>query len=119
MSAFSLLSAIAVPVGEALPRLEGSEQLVSNLLEVTGFAPRHPLGVHALPGPRRRLGADAVERRVRERAFICPAGQIHTLASLEDGPLAVLCDGPVTSAPTGEWADSQDERPCRGGSWPC
>ena len=40
LSAFSSLAAIAVPVGEALPRLEGSELLVSNLLEVTGFAPR-------------------------------------------------------------------------------
>ena len=37
LSAFSSLAAIAVPAGEALPRLEGSEQLVSNLLEVTGL----------------------------------------------------------------------------------
>jgi hypothetical protein len=40
VSAFGVLSAIAVPVGEAMPRLEGSEQLISNLLAVTGFAPR-------------------------------------------------------------------------------
>jgi hypothetical protein len=43
VSAFSLLAGTAIPVGEALPRLEGREELVSNLLAVTALAPRSVL----------------------------------------------------------------------------
>ena len=64
VSAFSLLSAIAVPVGEAMPRLEGSEQLVSNLLTVTGFAPR----IRSASTPCRDR-ADAWERMRSNSAF--------------------------------------------------
>src|SRR6185295_13160733 len=39
LAAFSVLTSIGVPVGQPLPRLEGSERLVSNLLEVQGFTP--------------------------------------------------------------------------------
>jgi hypothetical protein len=108
VSAFSLLSTIAVPVGEAMPRLEGSEQLVSNLLTVTGFASR----IWSASTPCRDR-ADAWERMRSDSAFeggfLLSGGRIHTLASLEDGPLAVLRDGPVTSAPTQDWAYSEDE----------
>ena len=38
-AAFSSLAALGMPAGQPLPRLEASERLVSNLLEVTGFAP--------------------------------------------------------------------------------
>ncbi len=107
VSAFSLLSAIAVPVGEALPRLEGSEQLMSNLLTVTKFAPQ----IQSASTPCRER-ADAWERmrsnHAFESGFILSGGKIHTLASLEDGPLAVLCNGPVTSVATADWADSPD-----------
>jgi hypothetical protein len=88
VSAFSLLSAIAVPVGEAMPRLEGSEQLVSNLLTVTGFAPR----IWSASTPCRDR-ADARERMrsnsAFEGGFLLSGGRIHSLASLEDGPLAI------------------------------
>lgn len=98
VSAFSLLSAIAVPMGEALPRLEGSEELVSNLLTVTGFAPR----IQSASTPCRD-GADAWERMrsngAFEGGFLLSGGRIHTLSSLEDGPLSVLCDGPATGWP--------------------
>jgi hypothetical protein len=108
VSAFTLLAAIATPAGEALPRLEGSEQLVSNLLAVTGFAPQ----IWSASTPCRDR-ADAWERmrsnRAFESGFHLSGGRIHTLASLEDGPLAVLCDGPVTSVPTAEWSDAQDD----------
>jgi hypothetical protein len=108
LSAFSSLAAIAVPAGEALPRLEGSETLVSNLLEVTGFAPQ----VHSASTPCRDR-ADAWERMrsngAFEGGFHLSGGQIHTLASLEDGPLAVLCHGPVTSVATAEWSDSGND----------
>ena len=108
LSAFSSLAAIAVPAGQALPRLEGSEELVSNLLEVAGFAPR----IQSASTPCRDR-ADAWERMrangAFEGGFHLSGGQIHTLASLEDGPLAVLCDGPVTSVPTAEWSDSGDD----------
>jgi hypothetical protein len=108
VSAFSLLSAMAVPVGEAMPRLEGSEQLVSNLLTVTGFGPR----IQSASTPCRER-ADAWERmrsnHAFESGFLLSGGKIHTLASLEDGPLSVLCDGPVTSIPAEDWADSEDQ----------
>ena len=64
LAAFSLLSAIAVPAGEAMPRLEGSEQLVSNLLKVTGFAPQ----IRSASTPCRER-ADAWERMRSNRAF--------------------------------------------------
>ena len=64
VSAFSLLSAIAVPVGEAMPRLEGSEQLVSNLLTVTGFAPQ----IQSASTPCRER-ADAWERMRSNGAY--------------------------------------------------
>ena len=108
VSAFNSLAAIAVPAGEALPRLEGSEALVSNLMEVTGFAPQ----IDSASTPCRDR-ADAWERMrsngAFEGGFHLSGGQIHTLASLEDGPLAVLCDGPVTSVPTAEWSDSGND----------
>jgi hypothetical protein len=108
VSAFSVLSSIAVPVGEAMPRLEGSERLMSNLLTVDGFAPR----IWSASTPCRDR-ADAWERMrsngAFESGFLLSGGTIHTLASLTDGPLAVLCDGPVTSVPTKDWASTDDE----------
>ncbi len=108
VSAFGMLSAIAVTTGEALPRLEGSEELVSNLLTVSGFAPR----LQSASTPCRDR-ADAWERMrsngAFEGGFLLSGGRIHTLASLEDGPLAVLRDGPVASVPTTDWSESQDE----------
>ena len=44
-----------------------------------------------------------------EGGFHLSGGRIHTLASLEDGPLAVLCDGPVTSVLVEDWAYSEDD----------
>ena len=108
LAAFTLLAAIAVPAGEPLPRLEGSERLVSNLLEVTAFAPQ----LRSAPTPCRDR-ADAWERMrsngAFEGGFHLSGGRILTLGPLEEGPLAVLCDGPVTSTPSGEWSDSPDE----------
>lgn len=108
VSAFSLLSAIAVPAGEALPRLEGSEHLVSNLLTVSAFTPQ----IQSASTPCRDR-SDAWERMrsngVYESGFCLSGGRIYTLASLEDGPLAVLRDGQVSSFPTSQWADSADE----------
>ena len=108
VAAFSSLAALGVPVGQPLPRLEASEHLVSNLLEVTGFAPV----IYSASTPCRNR-ADAWERMgsngAFESGFILSSGQIHTMSSLEEGPLSVLCDGPVTPTPTKEWSDTQDD----------
>jgi hypothetical protein len=107
VSAFGSLAALAVPAGQALPMLEDREQLVSNLLEVRRFAPE----IRSAPTPYRDR-ADAWERMRSngsfEGGFHLAGGRIYTLASLEDGPLAVLRDGPVTSIPTEEWSASED-----------
>jgi hypothetical protein len=108
LASFGSLAALAVPVGQALPRFEGSERLVSNLLEVTGFAPV----IRSASTPCRDR-ADAWERMgsngAFESGFILSSGRIYTMAALEDGPLAVLCDGPVTSIPAKDWSDTQDD----------
>lgn len=103
----SSLSARGVPAGQPLPWLDGSERLVSNLLALTGFAPV----IRSASTPC-RTRADAWERMgsngAFESGFILSAGQIYTMCQVEDGPLAVLCDGPVTSAPSPEWSDTHD-----------
>ena len=108
LAAFSSIAALGVPVGQPLPRLEASERLVSNLLEVTGFAPV----IRSASTPCRNR-ADAWERMgsngAFESGFHLSSGQIYTMSELEDGPLAVLCDGPVTSMPTREWSETRDE----------
>jgi hypothetical protein len=107
LAAFSTLAALGVPVGQALPRLEGSERLVSNLLQVESFAPV----VYSASTPCRDR-ADAWERMgsngAFESGFILSSGRIYSFSSLEEGALAVLCDGPVTSIPTPQWADTED-----------
>lgn len=107
LAAFSSLAALGVPAGQPLPRLEASERLVSNLLEVTGFA-----SVIRSASTPCRSRADAWERMRSNGAFDggfhLSSGQIYTMSSLEGGPLAVLCDGPVTSTPTREWSETQD-----------
>ncbi len=107
LAAFSSLAALGVPAGQPLPRLEASERLISNLLEVTGFAPV----IRSASTPCRSR-ADAWERMrsngAFEGGFHLSSGQIYTMSSLEDGPLALLCDGPVTSTPTREWSETQD-----------
>jgi len=105
---FSSLSGLGVPAGQPLPRFDGSERLVSNLLAVTGFAPV----IRSASTPCRNR-ADAWERMgsngAFESGFILSAGQIYTMCQVEDGPLAVLCDGPVTSVPSSEWSDTHDD----------
>lgn len=106
--AFSKLSAFGIPAGEALPRLEGSEQLVSNLLSVEEFAPV----IYEASSPCRDRG-DAWERMRSndnkfESGFHLAAGRIFSMCPLDDGPLTVLCDGPVTSIPTQTWATTGD-----------
>ena len=107
-NAFGLLSTLGVPMGQPLPRLEGSECLVSNLLSVSGFAPV----IRSASTPC-RTRADAWERMgsngAFESGFILSSGRIYTMCPLEDGPLAVLCDGPVSSMPTSDWSDTDDE----------
>ena len=107
LAAFSSLAALGVPVGQPLPRLEASERLVSNLLEVTGFGPV----VRSASTPCRDR-ADAWERMAAngafESGFVLSSGRIYTMSPLEEGPLAVLCDGPVTSTPTPQWSETQD-----------
>jgi hypothetical protein len=108
LAAFSTLAALGVPVGQPLPRLEGRERLVSNLLQVEGFGPV----IYSASTPCRDR-ADAWERMgsngAFESGFILSSGRIYSFCSLEDDPLAVLCDGPVTSTPTPEWADTEDD----------
>ncbi|MEH0502178.1 DUF4365 domain-containing protein [Streptomyces scabiei] len=108
LDAFSRMSALGVPAGEPLPRLEGSEQLVSNLLTIEGLAPL----IHEASTPCRDRG-DAWERMRSngnkfESGFVLAAGRIYSLCRLDEDPLAVLCDGPVTSVPTQEWATAED-----------
>lgn len=106
--AFSQLSAMGVPIGEPLPRLEGSEKLVSNLLTVEGFA---PVGYEASTPCRDR--GEAWERMRSngskfEGGFHLAAGKIFSLCRLDEGPLAVLCDGPMDSTPIEAWASTED-----------
>lgn len=107
LAAFGSLAALGVPVGQPLPRLEGSERLVSNLLEVQGFAPV----IYSASTPCRDR-ADAWERMgsngAFESGFVLSSGRIYSFSSLEKGALSVLCDGPVTSTPTPEWAGADD-----------
>lgn len=108
LSAFSQLSALSVPVGQPLPRLEASEQLVSNLLTVDGFAP----AIYHASTPCRERG-DAWERMRSngnqfESGFHLAAGSIFSMRRLDEGPLAVLCDGPMTSILTDTWANTED-----------
>lgn len=63
-AAFGSLAALGVPAGQPLPRLEASERLVSNLLEVTGVAPV----VRSASTPCRSR-ADAWERMRSNGAF--------------------------------------------------
>ncbi len=105
--AFSKLSALGVPVGEPLPRLEGSEQLISNLLVIEGFAPR----IFEASTPCRERG-DAWERMRAngssfESGFLLAGGRIYAMQPLDRGPLSVLCDGPVSSVPTENWSRTE------------
>lgn len=108
LAAFGTLAALGVPVGQAPPRLEGSERLVSNLLRIERFAPL----IHTASTPCRDR-ADAWERMgsngVFESGFILSSGHIYSLAPLDRGALAVLCNGPVASMPTAQWADAEDD----------
>lgn len=105
---FSKLSALGAPVGQPLPRLAGSETLVSNLLVVEGFAPL----LYEASTPCRERG-DAWERMRSndnqfETGFHLAGGRIYSLSPLDSGPLAVLCNGPVTSTLTSTWATTED-----------
>jgi hypothetical protein len=105
---FSRLSALGVPVGEPLPRLESSEKLVSNLLIVDGFAPV----IYEAPTPCRDR-SEAWERMRSndskfESGFHLASGRIYSFSQLDTGPLAALCNGPVTSSPTATWATADD-----------
>src|SRR5260370_35479707 len=82
---FSSLSALGVPAGQPLPRLDGSERLVSNLLAVTGFAP--VIRSAAPPCPTRPaawggMGSDGAV----ESGVILSAGRTHTRSPLQRGP---------------------------------
>ncbi|MEU3618041.1 DUF4365 domain-containing protein [Streptomyces sp. NPDC006872] len=106
--AFGRLSTLGVPVGEPLPRLEASEQLVSNLLVVEDFAPL----LYEASTPCRDRG-DAWERMRSndskfESGFLLATGRIFSMSPLDEGPLAVLCNGPVTSFPTDTWSTTGD-----------
>jgi hypothetical protein len=74
-----------------MPRPEGSEQLVSDLLTVTAFAPK----IQSASTPCRER-ADAWERMrsnsAYESGFHLSGNRTYTLGSLEDGPLAVHHD---------------------------
>jgi len=43
-----------------------------------------------------------------ESGFVLSSGQVYSFSSLQEGALSVLCDGPVTSTPTPQWADTYD-----------
>lgn len=107
LDAFSTLSALGVPIGEPLPRLEGSERLVSNLLVVDDFAPM----IYEASTPCRDRG-DAWERMRAnnefEAGFLLSGGKIYSMCPLDRGPLAVLCDGPATPIVTETWSNSDD-----------
>jgi hypothetical protein len=86
LDAFSRLSALGVPAGEPLPRLEGSEQLVSNLLTIEGFAPL----IYEASTPCRDR-ADAWERmRSNGNQFGRRAARSHR----DHAPGAGRADGP-------------------------
>jgi len=101
------LAALCAPVGQPLPRLAATERLTSNLLEVERFAPL----IHSASTPCRER-SDAWERMrsngAFESGFVLSRGRIYSMASLEDGPLAVLRDGPVEPCPTEEWSCTED-----------
>lgn len=106
--AFAALAALGVPIGEPLPRLEGSERLVSNLLVIDGFAPT----IYEASTPCRDRGDAWEGMRANdnkfEAGFLLSGGKIYSMCPLDQGPLAVLCDGPVTSIPTETWSGTED-----------
>jgi len=101
--AMSTIAALGVPVGQPLPRFDSSEPLVSNLLAVEQFAPM----IYEASTPCRER-ADAWERMrsngAFESGFVLSKGRVYSMCPLEDSPLAVLCDGPVTTHSTGDWS---------------
>jgi Domain of unknown function (DUF4365) len=101
------VTALCTPVAQPLPRLAVPERLTTNLLAVASFAPL----IHSAPTPCRERG-DAWERMrsngAFESGFALSKGRIYSMASLDGGPLTVLCDGPVESQLTGEWSMTED-----------
>ena len=101
------LTTSCTPIGQPLPRLAAGERLTSNLLEVVRFASL----LHSASTPCRERN-DAWERMrsngAFESGFVLSGGRIYSMASLENGALAVLCDGPVESRPSEEWAWTED-----------
>jgi hypothetical protein len=101
-----ILAASATAPGIVMPRVGDGERLVSNLLEVRAFAPF----VYSAATPCRR--ADAWERmranNAFESGFHITGGTIYSLMPMDDSPLAVLCEGPVSAVPTSQWALSQE-----------
>jgi hypothetical protein len=105
--ALGAITAACTPAGQPLPRLAATEGLTSNLLAVESFAPL----LHSASTPCRER-SDAWERMrsngAFESGFVLSRGRIYSMAPLDDGALAVLCDGPVESGPTEEWSSTED-----------
>src|SRR6266542_2674050 len=105
--AVTRIAALGVPVGQPLPRLAASERLTSNLLVVESFAPE----IYAASTPCRDRGDAWARMRANgafESGFHLANGQIYSMAPLQDGPLAVLRDGPVEAHLTPEWSHTDD-----------
>jgi hypothetical protein len=103
----AVIGSLSIPAGQPLPRLNRTERLTSNLLEVIAFGPL----IHSASTSCRERG-DAWERMRSngsfESGFLLSGGRIYSMCSLTSGPLVVLCDGAVETFPTEQWSNADD-----------
>ena len=103
-----VLAALATPNTQALPRLSGSEELMTNLLTVRGFAPiiySAPTGTSTREEAWARMTA---ANAGYDGAYSLHDEHIYSFSSLDSGPLSIFAEGPVAETPTEEWSASED-----------
>ena len=106
-SAQSRLVEIGTPHGYVAPRIARPERLVSNLLPVDRFAPE----IFSVETDCRERGDawDLMRKRESfESGFLLSKGRIYSFQRLDEGPLAPLAKGRISTIRTDEWATSAD-----------
>lgn len=98
---------IGTPEGYVAPRVARPERLISNLLPVERFAPE----IFSAKTECRERGDAWTVMRGRdsyESGFHLAKGRIYSFQRLDEGPLAPLVKGRISSVATEEWASSDD-----------
>lgn len=102
------LAALQVPARHAPPlRLATAEILVTNLLEVTGFAPF--IWIAETPCRRRDEAWELMRAAgAYESGFCLADGQLFSMVEPTGGALSVLCKGEPTQIDPASWAETED-----------